>query len=664
MEQLTALQCACSSLDLALLVFNSVAPKLMQSGEVRDDAAKTLRAAMEKALAVRDACIRAIHATSTFNQPVGKYTTPPASAPNCNAETTLRLDPVQLSPHATATTHSGQLGHADSHVINMKLLATNGVTRSNSIPMLAKEHQRAVGNGLKEVSLATKLLTKPRTVARISPNLGGEVSRDSDCNPSKVCSTSPASTGEEHTLRNEDKSSSPQTVTFVSAGNSSDMQRRSALENGLSQINRWRLMHSSTKRLSLLDPQHHHLRRSSSNRSSRMHIGQVSTDTYLNGMSTDDLKSITKPDTASAYAIPHRAISACRGPVLFIVGHLYVIFMAPIFASFDCLPLHPAVHAANALSELASLFLYSERRESMHQALTGHKEAQAKMAMDITLLLPGWIIQTILVSLSTQPWHRRTARIVISVMKLALSLRLLILHATEGESSVKDLTRAQVPGGIDPILLFRIAKLSIVFLAVIHYCSCAYHALGRITSTEGDRDIGRFGYYAFNTDRRLSVFSQWTRAYYWAVSVILGSSTLPRSSIQTSFHTFVFLLGIVMTTTMTGCITSLVANSDVTTTRRHQKMASIRKYFRVFQVPSELAETIESYYRYLWEAHHHDDHLFDDLSESLRLKLNIVTKRDPEFRPPQYTTTIFFIARRRHFIAMCPVVSSLRIFPL
>lgn len=638
MEQLTALHCACSSLDITLLLCNSVAPKSMQR-ELQDDTVRALQAAIEKAIAVRDACIRAIQVISTRTQPAEATPTP---APNCHGEgaNTLRLEPLQFSTNVAAI-HSSQLETMDySDAISgaQQLRTSTGTEqRRTSTPTLSKQYRRASGNGLKEASFTTKLLTKPRSAARVSPNVEGDLSCDT-AHSSEVCSST-RSTGEQCALRNDEDHASPHIVTFC-AGDSCDVQRRSAGDNGPSHMSRWRLMHSSTKRLSFLD-QNNRLQRSSS-KSGGTHIGRSSTETCLNGVSTDDLKSITKADMTSAYAIPGRHFAAIRGPLLFIVGHLYVIFMAPIFASFDCLPLHPAMHAANVLSEVASVLLYAQRRKRMLQGLTGANEAPAKMAMDMILLLPGWTTQAILVSHSTRPGHRRTGREVVAVMKLALSLRLLVFHATEGESSVKHLTRAQVPGGIDPILLFRIAKLSIVFLAVIHYCSCAYHALGRVASSEDDRDIGRFGYYAFNTNRRLSVFAQWTRAYFWAVSVILGSSTLPRSSIQTSFHTFVFLLGIVMTTTMTGCITSLVANSDVATTQRHQKMASIRKYFRVFQVPSELAETIESYYRYLWDAHYHDDHLFDDLSDSLRLKLNIVTKPDPESAAPIFRQPEFF----------------------
>ena len=56
---------------------------------------------------------------------------------------------------------------------------------------------------------------------------------------------------------------------------------------------------------------------------------------------------------------------------------------------------------------------------------------------------------------------------------------------------------------------------------------------------------------------------QWNQAYYWATMSALGNYMVPEGSAQTSFSTMGCLVGIFMTATITGSITSLLANADV-----------------------------------------------------------------------------------------------------
>ena len=73
------------------------------------------------------------------------------------------------------------------------------------------------------------------------------------------------------------------------------------------------------------------------------------------------------------------------------------------------------------------------------------------------------------------------------------------------------------------------------------------------------------------------------------------------------FNIGIFILGITMTSMITGSITSMLANSDVSSTQRREKIYRIRKYMQSYRVPDDLADTIRGYYEYLWETNHRDE---------------------------------------------------------
>ncbi|KAJ8598586.1 hypothetical protein CTAYLR_001720 [Chrysophaeum taylorii] len=295
-----------------------------------------------------------------------------------------------------------------------------------------------------------------------------------------------------------------------------------------------------------------------------------------------------------------RQTEVLRRPFVFAVGHLFVYVMAPIYATFrETFPLHWGWHVANVVSEATCVL-----------------DVRSDPRM-MVVYSPVWTLScAVLPFLSTQ--HREACHVVTAYVKALQGLASLTLHARSTE---------------DPTVA-RIAKLAFLFLAVIQYVSCGYHAIS-VHSRSSHRVLGRFAYYG---QRGSTVVSRWFMCYYWAVSVVLGNSTLPSSGYQAFFHVFVFLLGITMTSLLTGSITSLVANADLVATKRQQKLFSMRKFFQDYAVNPKLAETILGYYRYKWEADY-DASLFDDLTDALKLRLNLATKRQ--------------------FIANCPIFKGL-----
>jgi CRP-like cAMP-binding protein len=242
--------------------------------------------------------------------------------------------------------------------------------------------------------------------------------------------------------------------------------------------------------------------------------------------------------------------------------------------------------------------------------------------LDCLLTLPYWTANLVATAPRFAP-ARPTLGAVAGWAKFVQCLRLFQINTAMGEKSQVMKTARALE--VNPILV-RIGKLTFAFLIVIHYVSCAYQLVGRRHATASDRDLGYWAYYASH-GRKHRIFERWAHAYYWSITSILGNYTIPSNAVQALFNVTIFILGITMTSMITGSITSMLANSDVSSTRRREKMTRVREYMRTHAVPEELSETITEYYDYLWETDHRDEDLFSDLTDSLRLRLTIATKR-------------------------------------
>ncbi|KAK7238583.1 voltage-gated potassium channel [Aureococcus anophagefferens] len=113
-----------------------------------------------------------------------------------------------------------------------------------------------------------------------------------------------------------------------------------------------------------------------------------------------------------------------------------------------------------------------------------------------------------------------------------------------------------------------------------------------------------------------------------------------------------------MTATITGSVTSLLANADVVAAQHREKRSRMTTYLRHNKVPESLRESIHAYYDYLWNASSvTDDALFGDLTETLKLKLALAVKRKfimscPLFKALNPYAVINLVQRLEHRIAV------------
>ncbi|KAJ8600192.1 hypothetical protein CTAYLR_001975 [Chrysophaeum taylorii] len=325
--------------------------------------------------------------------------------------------------------------------------------------------------------------------------------------------------------------------------------------------------------------------------------------------------------------------------LVLLLAKVYVVVMTPLYLCFrfsQPLPLGLAVLNTMAETVLA-IEIAAKWHVGEHQDESRKLTARSRIMEFVLFVLysgsPVWTLQLILENLVfTTRRNRRIARLFAFAPCLKVVQLVHFIYSALQSKAVFKENIANKRVTFDPIL-FRISKLVAFFLCALHYVGCVYHYVGQIaddedevpTSGEGEID---WVYYAANGTRE-PVLQRWAQAYYWASMAVLGNYMKPKNIVQTTFSTVAVLIGIFTTATITGSVTSLLANADVVAAQQRQKRSRIRNYLRQNRVPELLGQKIHAYYDYLWQSKSlpSDDDLFADLSDTLKLKLALAVKR-------------------------------------
>lgn len=331
--------------------------------------------------------------------------------------------------------------------------------------------------------------------------------------------------------------------------------------------------------------------------------------------------------------------------VLSLGARVYVMVMTPIYLSFRFpakLPLLLSVANVSVEMVCALEFLRKKRRTDesaplfpqLFESRRNEKPKRCKIVASAVASIifsgaPIWTVQVIVGH--TNVSLRRFFRVahVIKFVSIAQTIYS-ALHTRSVFRETANRGTTELP--FDPIL-YRIAKLMGFFVFMLHYLGCGYHFVGRMTKDRQNDGTGEnridWAFYATH-GKQQPVVQRWAQAYYWATMAVLGNYMKPLTVAQTSFSTCSVLLGMFTTATITGSVTSLLANADVVAGQQRQKRSRIRHYLRVNKVPEALSTKIHAYYDYLWGSTtlpSADDDLFKDLSDTLKIKLSLAVKR-------------------------------------
>ena len=161
--------------------------------------------------------------------------------------------------------------------------------------------------------------------------------------------------------------------------------------------------------------------------------------------------------------------------------------------------------------------------------------------------------------------------------------------------------------------LFRIVKLTILFLLMGHWVGCMFFYLGRWQIAHGSLNAftGRMTWLqAFPGGGRAyldaDVWTKYTASLYWAVTTMTTvgyGDIVPLTNVERSFTCCVQLIGAVGTALVFGNVALLMQTSDGTAARYRQRLAAVEQFCTRHAVPPRLAARIKASVDYLWAAH-------------------------------------------------------------
>jgi len=161
--------------------------------------------------------------------------------------------------------------------------------------------------------------------------------------------------------------------------------------------------------------------------------------------------------------------------------------------------------------------------------------------------------------------------------------------------------------------LFRVIKLTVLFLLMGHWIGCLWFYLGRWQIAHGTLNAftGRqtwlqafpgHGWAYLNADVR----TQYTASLYWAITTMTTvgyGDIVPLTNIERAFACCVELIGAIGTALVFGNVALLMQNSDGTAARYRHRLLAIKQFCARHSVPPLLAARIKSSVNYLWAAH-------------------------------------------------------------
>lgn len=225
-----------------------------------------------------------------------------------------------------------------------------------------------------------------------------------------------------------------------------------------------------------------------------------------------------------------------------------------------------------------------------------------------------WIWTQLVVAV---PWHLLWLISDQSILLALSMLRLVNLPKLISESvfanSEAHLGDSSTLASVHPNLL-RVGRLIALFFLMVHLIACGYYS---VAESRG----GEWAIYAVESTS--SLLSKWTHAFYWALCGVLGENMDPTTDEEVSYNSACTAVGVMLNSCIVGSITSLLGSLDERAAKQKAKLDTINAFMHKNGVTPELCEQVRNYYKYLYASRSNQELLFEELSASLRLKIDL-----------------------------------------
>ncbi|XP_026479261.1 cyclic nucleotide-gated cation channel subunit A [Ctenocephalides felis] len=144
---------------------------------------------------------------------------------------------------------------------------------------------------------------------------------------------------------------------------------------------------------------------------------------------------------------------------------------------------------------------------------------------------------------------------------------------------------------------FRICKVLIAILILIHWNACLYFAISYGLGFGTDHWV-----YNLNGPRNSSLSRQYIYSFYWSTLTLttIGETPTPENDAEYLFVVCDFLAGVLIFATIVGNIGSMISNMNVAKVDFQNRMDGVKQYMAFRKISGELEARVIRWFAYTW----------------------------------------------------------------
>lgn len=144
---------------------------------------------------------------------------------------------------------------------------------------------------------------------------------------------------------------------------------------------------------------------------------------------------------------------------------------------------------------------------------------------------------------------------------------------------------------------FRICKVVLVILILIHWNACFYFAISYALGFGSDNWV-----YNLNGPRNSSLSRQYIYSFYWSTLTLttIGETPTPENDPEYLFVVGDFLAGVLIFATIVGNIGSMISNMNLARVEFQNRMDGVKQYMAFRKVGNELEARVIRWFAYTW----------------------------------------------------------------
>ncbi|KAJ8975657.1 hypothetical protein NQ317_000997, partial [Molorchus minor] len=146
--------------------------------------------------------------------------------------------------------------------------------------------------------------------------------------------------------------------------------------------------------------------------------------------------------------------------------------------------------------------------------------------------------------------------------------------------------------------VFRICKVVVAILVLIHWNACLYFAISYAIGFGTDNWV-----YNLSGPKNSTLARQYIYSFYWSTLTLttIGETPVPENDAEYLFVVADFLAGVLIFATIVGNIGSMISNMNVARVDFQNRMDGVKQYMAFRKVGRELEARVIRWFAYTWQ---------------------------------------------------------------